>query len=717
MRPVEAAASSGDPAAPESPEPSGSAATAPVPAAAGTRAPGRAPAPAPANVLLVDDHAENLTALSAVLEPLGENLVLARSGAEALHHLLHADFALILLDVHMPGLGGFETARYITARERTRHIPIIFLTAFAADIDEVFRGYAAGAVDYVTKPFEPEVLRSKVAVFVALHRERAQRLRAMAAQAKAEAATETIRKLQSLSDAALAHLDLDELLAEVLTRIRELFGADTAGIALTDDAAGLSLRATDGLESVAAADALEPETLVARAAAASRPLVFDRRSGAPPLHPTLARTGVRSAVAVGLRTADELAGVVYLGWRQGMAPGAEDLALLELCAERAATAIAHARTYEHEHDLVELLQRSLLPQELPTIPRLELAARYLASVEATAIGGDWYDVLRLPDGGVALVIGDVVGHGVQAATVMGELRHGLRAYILEGHGPAGALARLDALVEATRGSRMIATLLVLLIDADLQRLRFASAGHLPPLLVGPDGAAAFLRGGLVAPLGMIGQTAIEEAVEPLAPGEAILLFTDGLVERRDESLDDGLARLRAVAADRAGEPLEAFCDHVLHDVGLGRSDHRDDVALVTLRVLGRRPEQLRLRLAAEPSALRGLRRELAAWLETVGAEAAEIEDLVLATSEAAANAVEHAYGPGDHEFELEAEQRDGRVHIQVRDFGGWRTTRGQLRGTGLKLIHQLCDTAVIHRGEEGTCIEMTRQVGPGGPAG
>ncbi|MGI8801244.1 MAG: SpoIIE family protein phosphatase [Solirubrobacteraceae bacterium] len=684
---------------------------------------------APANVLLVDDHEENLTALSAVLEPLGERLVLARSGAEALRALLSEDFALILLDVHMPGLGGFETARYITARERTRHIPIIFLTAFAADIDEVFRGYEAGAVDYVTKPFEPEVLRSKVAVFVALHRERAQRIGAVAAQAKAEAATETIRKLQSLSDAALAHLDLDELLAEVVTRIRELFDADTAGIALTGPApgaagaapapgagraGGLWLQAVDGLEPPGVADPLAENTFVAAAAVAAAPLVFDRRATGPPLHEALEKTGVGWAVAVALRTGDELTGVLYLGsLGAGAGPGAADLGLLELCAERAATAIAHARTYEHEHELVELLQRSLLPQRLPIFPRLELAARYLPSVEATAVGGDWYDVLRLADGAVALVIGDVVGHGVQAATVMGELRNGLRAYILEGHGPAAALSRLDALVAATHGTRMVATLLVMLIEPERERLRFASAGHLPPLRLGGDAAAEFLSGGLAPPLGMIGTAPIEEADEPLAPGQAILLFTDGLIERRDESLDRSLDRLRRCAALRAGSDLETFCDQILEQTGIDEVEHRDDIALVTLRLLSSRPERLSLRLPAEPTALREMRRELTAWLQTMGAAAEVVEDLTLACSEAAANAVEHAYGPGDFEFEVEAEHRDGTVHIEVRDTGGWRPARGQLRGTGLKLIHQLADTAVVHRGEEGTRVELIRRLAAG----
>jgi serine phosphatase RsbU (regulator of sigma subunit)/CheY-like chemotaxis protein/anti-sigma regulatory factor (Ser/Thr protein kinase) len=684
----------------------------------GGRADGEGPPARSVNVLLVDDHEENLTALRAVLEPLGESLVLARSGAEALRHLLVEDFALILLDVHMPGLGGFETARYITARERTRHIPIIFLTAFAADVDEVFRGYAAGAVDYVTKPFEPEVLRSKVAVFVALHRERTQRMGAMAAQAKAEAATAMIRKLQRLSDAALAHLDLDELLAEVVARIRELFDADTAGIALAGPSGRLALRAADGLERISD-DPPTPadDDFVAAATAGARPLVYDPERGHR-LHDTLAAAGIRSAAAVPLRSADELIGVLYLGWSAPAAPetaGAE-LALLELCAERAATAIAHARTYEHEHRLVELLQRSLLPQELPSVHGLELAARYLPSVEATAVGGDWYDVLRLDDGGVVLVIGDVVGHGVQAATVMGELRNGLRAYILEGHGPAAALGRLDALVGATRGGGMIATVLVLAIDPAGRRLRFASAGHLPPLLVGGGGAATFLRGGLVAPLGMVGPAPIEEAVEQIAPGETILLFTDGLVERRDESLDHSLGRLSAAAAGHTGEPLEPFCDRLLREVGIDGAEHRDDIALVAVRLDASRSEQLSLRLAAEPAALRGMRRELAAWLRARGGSDELVEDLTLACSEAAANAVEHAYGPGDHEFELHAEDQDGVVRIEVRDFGGWRTARGQLRGTGLKLIHMLADTTIIHRSEHGTCIEMTRRLEGAGPA-
>jgi serine phosphatase RsbU (regulator of sigma subunit) len=184
-----------------------------------------------------------------------------------------------------------------------------------------------------------------------------------------------------------------------------------------------------------------------------------------------------------------------------------------------------------------------------------------------------------------MVIGDVVGHGVQAATVMGELRNGLRAYVLEGHGPAAALVRLNALVEQTHGARMIGTLLVLRVDPSRGVIRFASAGHLPPLRVGPDAEAAFVTGGLVPPLGMIADDVVEEAVLTVATGTSILLFTDGLVERRDESLDEGLARLRASAAGIARVPLESFCDEILDAMEIDGTEHRDDVAMIALRLL------------------------------------------------------------------------------------------------------------------------------------
>src|SRR2546421_660262 len=189
----------------------------------------------PSAVLLVDDHRENLAALEAVLEPLGQRLISVESGEDALRVLLHEDVAAILLDVRMPGLDGVETARIVRSRPATRHIPIIFLTAMVSDAEQIEQAYATGAVDYVIKPFEPAILRAKVMAFVTLARERAERLRQSQARASAEAAARAVRTLQSLSDAALAHLDLGPLSHELLERACALFAADGALLLLSDE--------------------------------------------------------------------------------------------------------------------------------------------------------------------------------------------------------------------------------------------------------------------------------------------------------------------------------------------------------------------------------------------------------------------------------------------------------------------------------------------------
>src|SRR4051794_36456341 len=164
----------------------------------------------PVNILLVDDRQENLLALEAVLEPLGENLLHAQSGEEALRRLLHDDVAVILLDVQMPGLDGFETAAHIKQRERTRHIPIVFLTAINREPAHAFRGYAAGAVDYLSKPFDPWVLRAKVAVFVELF----EKTQLLAQQ------TELLRRQMAAGEPSLRDSDeLHQRLAPALDRL------------------------------------------------------------------------------------------------------------------------------------------------------------------------------------------------------------------------------------------------------------------------------------------------------------------------------------------------------------------------------------------------------------------------------------------------------------------------------------------------------------------
>jgi serine phosphatase RsbU (regulator of sigma subunit)/FixJ family two-component response regulator/anti-sigma regulatory factor (Ser/Thr protein kinase) len=659
------------------------------------------------SILLVDDQPENLLALEAVLEPLGQRLVRAASGEQALREVLHQDFALILLDVRMPGIDGLQTARYISGRERSRRTPIIFLTGQDADFEQVFRGYEVGAVDYVVKPFEPNVLRSKVSVFVDLHRERAERIREARARAEAEAVTATVHRLQSISDVALAHLDIDELLPPLVEQLAALVDADTGGLLLSeDDGATMTLAATHGRrrEDVGAVVSGE-EGVLARALAHRAPLILPDAS----LHPALRQAGVHALLTAPLLSHDQLLGLIYVGSSRPGHFSAEDAVLMGLSAERASIAIDHARSYERERSLVSVLQRSLLPEHLPQLPRLETAARYVPSESAAAVGGDWYDAILLPDGCVGLAIGDVVGHGVRAATVMGELRNCLRAYVGEGHQPAAAVERLNELVQGTHGETMVATLAFMSIDPQEGRGCLVSAGHLPPLLLTASGEARYLESGRRPPLGVSSPVTLEPSEVQISPGSTLLFFTDGLIERRGQSIDVGLDNLRQ-AALAGPHDLDDLCTHILSWLQPG-SPSRDDMALLAARLIDPQLERAALRLVAEPESVGVARRELARLLREAGALPLEIFELSVALSEACANAIEHAYGPGDHEFDVELEVVGQAVTVVVRDDGRWRAPRGRDRGRGLILIEQFSDAFDIERSPQGTTVRIHKRLG------
>lgn len=662
-----------------------------------------------AGILLVDDHRENLIALEAVLEPLGERLVSTESGEQALRALLREDFAVILLDVRMAGMDGLETARIIRSRTRTRRIPIIFLTAQASDVDEIALAYATGAVDFVIKPFEPDTLRAKVSVFVELSHERAERVHQTHARAQAEAVAATVRKLQIVSDIALAHLELDELLAEILERASTLFDADAAGVLLLDDERQeLSLRAARGEPCLVGGDERVKlgEGALGRLASESRPALVAAVE-LPPLPSGLFST-INSLLVVPLVSSGELVGLLYLGAPAERRFGGEDLELLALAGERVAIAIDHAQRYAHGRELVEILQRSLLPERLPTHPRLELAARYLPSGLAAQVGGDWYDALVLGGERIGVMIGDVVGHGVRAATTMGELRNALRAFAIEGHAPGDALHQLERVVHTTFGPGMVATVLFLIIDPGAGMVTLASAGHPPPALLDVDGSVRFLEPEPFPPLGVDGHAVTIERSYPIAAGDTLLLFTDGLVERRREPIDVGLQRLRDALHDGPGD-VEELCDHVLART-LGDHPAQDDVAVLAVRLLAGLPGQLEMTLPATAESIPIARHRLRAWLEAAAAEIdlVVVRDLELACSEACTNAVRHAYGPADATFSLHAQLADAEVVLEVRDHGRWREPRGRHGGRGLPLIHAVCDAVEIERRTDGTRVRMRR---------
>jgi serine phosphatase RsbU (regulator of sigma subunit)/anti-sigma regulatory factor (Ser/Thr protein kinase) len=385
----------------------------------------------------------------------------------------------------------------------------------------------------------------------------------------------------------------------------------------------------------------------------------------------------------------------------------EEESLLVLMADRAGLAIEHARAYEREVGTVEMLQRSLLPDKLPIVPGLRIGARYEPG--GAAVGGDWYDAIPLEDGRMGLAMGDVVGHGLGAASLMGQLRHAARAYALEGHSPPVVLDRLDRLVRSLPGAQM-ATLLYVVADPDLRRVRFASAGHVPPLIVGRDGKARFVEGTPNPPLGVFESTGHDELTVELDPGSTIVLYTDGLVEERGESIDAGLEALRR-AAEHPSDPVE-LCDHLV-DSMLAIHPANDDIAVLALQALPERAEPLHLEVSTDPTRLRDVRRHLAGWMRRGGAGEDDVEVAQMACHEACANAIEHAYGFGEASFTIDARMENGKVMLEVSDSGTWiERPEGGLpdRGRGLGLIKALMDTVQLSHDEGGTKVRMERGV-------
>ncbi|WP_199432558.1 PP2C family protein-serine/threonine phosphatase [Qaidamihabitans albus] len=315
-------------------------------------------------------------------------------------------------------------------------------------------------------------------------------------------------------------------------------------------------------------------------------------AGDPEREPdTTTRAAVRSRetvrdgdhrVSVPLTAGPHVLGVLDL-YRGAAEFGDEDVALARGVADRAAVGLRNANVYEREHELAERLQHAMLPGLTPH-EELDLVARYRSATRGVHIGGDWYDAVSRPDGTVVLTVGDVTGHGLDAAVVMGKLQNALHAYALEGHGPATSLRLVHELLRGGP-TTLFATAVVVEVEKATGMLRWASAGHLPPLLEAGDGQVRFLEAEHAPMLGINFEHGIPEHKRQLSPGSSIALYTDGLIERRNSDIDAGLERLAAAFTSASGQHVEARAEHVLRDM-LGAADHDDDVCLLLCRWRG-----------------------------------------------------------------------------------------------------------------------------------
>jgi len=423
------------------------------------------------------------------------------------------------------------------------------------------------------------------------------------------------------------------------------------------------------------------------------------------LNPLLREKGIRTLLGVPLMLEDRVLGVLHVGSFSPRAFKPAEVGLLQRAADRIALAVDRAR----QHTVAELLQRTLLPSRLPEIPNLEIAARYLTGADDAHVGGDWYDVVALPQGRVGIAIGDVVSHGVKAAAVMGQMRIALRAYALEGDSPGPVLDRLDRLVRGL-GEREMATVAYAVLDPATLTVELGVAGHLPLLLVPPAGEGRLIEGVRSRPIGLAAARRYETSTFEIERGDTLVLYTDGLVERRGSSIEDGLRQLARSVADLDARGPEGVCDGLL--AATEADIVADDVALLAVRVPAELAERLDLKLPAEPGSLSIMRGTLTEWLGRMGMDEKSAYDVLVAVGEAAANAVEHAYGPSDASFRLEAAVHDGTLVVSIADEGRWRPARGSHRGRGLGMMEELMDDVQVDSNEDGTVISMRRRIQP-----
>jgi GAF domain-containing protein/anti-sigma regulatory factor (Ser/Thr protein kinase) len=528
------------------------------------------------------------------------------------------------------------------------------------------------------------------------------------AREQADATAERLQALQRVTDTTLAYLSLDRLLEELLDRMTEILDTDTAAFLMLDEAAGMLVaRAAKGIEEEVEQGVRIPlgKGFAGRIAAERRPIFLPDVDHADVVNPILRQKGIRSLLGVPLLVQGRVIGVLHVGTLTPRVFTAADEELLLLAGERAALAIDNATLFE-QRGLVEAMQRSLMPDPLPDLTGLSFAASYVPAAVGRSIGGDWYDVFTLERGQIGLVIGDVMGRGVEAAVMMSQLRTSTRAYALDGHSPAQVADRLNRLLVGGRPTRMT-TLSYLVLDPERETVTAVSAGHLPPLRILPDGTAEYLEVEGDPPLGVTRVVRYTERTFELPSSSRLVLVTDGAVEVRTESLDAGLSRLRELALQEPDPQI--LCDLVAGGAVIERPP-TDDVAVLAVHV-ATLPDSLVTQWPADTGVLAQLRYLLRRWLNERGASQDETYDITVAVQEACANAIEHAYGPGAAAFSVELDYTAPEVMVTIRDHGRWRDPRGVHRGRGLPMMRALMGTVDVRTNPDGTTIVLRRRLG------
>ncbi len=635
-----------------------------------------------ARILVVDDNPDMRAYVLSLLEDQYD-VVTAFDGVDALERVEDSAPDLILTDVMMPRMDGFGLLERLQADPRSMSIPVIMLSARAGEEGTV-EGLEAGAADYLVKPFAARELLARVRVNLELDRVR--RIRATLERSEA-----LLDQAQRLAKVGSWEVDLtketvtgsDELL-RLLGRSRaefeEMGYPDViAGVVHPDD--------TDRVN--AALASLEVGGVTS----------YDMRTVGP--------DGAERMVTVRAALLGDDAG------RPHTLQGSLQDVTEQRAAERALSeARARQEAVQREHTIAEELQRSLLPAESFDLHHLDVATFYRAGVEGTYVGGDWYDIIELPTGRTALVMGDVMGRGVRAASVMGQLRSAVRAFATLDLPPHEVMRHLDVLVEDLAGDQIVTCVYAVFDPAD-ETLRYANAGHLPPLVAVPGEPVIRLTAG-GPPLGAGYGDVPTEAVK-LSTGATIVFYTDGLVEHRGQDIDEGILALEREFRDYSGGSLVGMPEAIVESLLPQGPD--DDVAILVARV---RPDVDHLVISMPRHVKRPtvahVRERVIERLEQWDVPDDVSRDLTLITSELVTNAMIH----GGPEVELRLERRAHQVSVEVQDdaAGELPTTRDpdddDEHGRGLNIVEVLSDEWGLRRTGRGKSVWSMRAWNPAG---
>lgn len=506
-------------------------------------------------ILVVDDAEVNRYLLSSWLRRGGYRVTEAATGGEALAALAEGPPDLVLLDVNLPDMTGFDVCARVKADPATSAVPVIHISATAIEPEDEARGLIGGADAYLLEPVDPRVLIATVEAVLRYYR----------ARADAERLAARLTTLTRVTLALNSATTFAGLLAAAAEGAAAMFDCPVTALTATPSGRARSARARPGDTAVLTtehADVLATAHFADDAALPSV-LTVDELSW---------HDGRPATVFVGRPKPSMTTVCLALDATAGTST-ADDRNLLLQLGQAVALACEGLRIRSEEHTLAVTLQRSLLPRELPVVPGMRLTVRYVPAAHNVEIGGDFYEVTQIGDR-VLIAVGDVVGHSLHAATVMGEIRHALRAYAVEGHDAVTILHLLDAVVRRFHPG-WFTTMCLLLVDPATGATEVANAGHIPPLVVSATGSEYLAVAG---PLLGVGWDRPAATHVDLPPGTLTLLVTDGLVERRNRAIDDGMADLRDHVTHDAD--LESLSDTLLDRFG---RDAMDDIALVAFR--------------------------------------------------------------------------------------------------------------------------------------